>query len=156
MDLSKIKPKFMNLIDKLRLARKIYLKSAKRIHNEIMADPFKVIALKKWVFIKEVANLYDFDDEGHDLKLNNKLKIEWEKIGIELNDIVLRNNEKVLLEYCIHNEKEILNIYKDILEYGTYNDLFNTVIRNQMNESVQILDELQHLLEPYNDDNKSK
>jgi hypothetical protein len=156
MELYKIKPKFLNLIDKLELARQIYERAANRIHNDFMADPFRTIASKKKIYIKEVAKLFDFDYDQHELELMDRIRVEWEKIGIELNHLILQGNEKALLEYCIHREQEILKIYKDILEYGSYNDLFNTVIRNQMHESIRILDELQHMMEPYDYDHFKK
>jgi len=152
MDLYKIKPKFMNLIDKLEPARQIYEKAAERIHNDFMADPFRTMASKKRIYIKEIATLFDLDYEEHELEIRDKIKVEWEKIGIELNHLILQWNENVLLQYRIHHEQEILEIYKDILEHGSYKDLFNTVIRNQLHESIKNLDELQHLLEPYDFD----
>lgn len=156
MDLYKIKPKFMNLIDKLELARQIYEKSAERIDNDFMADPFRTMASKKRIYIKEIAKLFDFDYDEHELEIKDKIKVEWEKIGIELNHLILQRNEKVLLEYCIHREQEILKIYEDIVQHGSYKELFNTVIRNQLHESTKNLDELQHLLEPYDYDHNKK
>jgi hypothetical protein len=149
MELYKIKPKFMNLIDKLELARQIYEKAAERVHNGFMTDQFQTIASKKVVYIREIANLFDFDYDAHSLAIRDKLKLEMEKIGIELNHLILHRNEKVLLEYCINREQEIERIYKDILKNGSYNDLTNTVIRNQMKETIEILDELMQVQEQY-------
>lgn len=149
MELYKIKPKFIKVIVKLELVRQIYQKLAEKIKNENMADTFRTIASKKKIYSKEIVNLLDFNYEDHEFKVRNQIKVEWEKIRIELNHLILQQDEKVMLEYCIHREHEILNIYQDILEYGSYESLFNTVIRIQMHESVKILNELQHLLEPY-------
>jgi hypothetical protein len=148
MDLYRIKPKFMTLIDKLELARRIYKKAADRVTDEFLAEQFRLFASRKEVYIKEIAHLYDFDYEKHSLDLKDKLKVEWEEIGIQLNDLLHQRNEETLMEYCIHRERSILKIYRDILEYGSYDDLFKTVVRKQMDETVALIDEMTRIKEP--------
>jgi hypothetical protein len=148
MDLYKIKPEFMNLIDKLELARRIYDKASERVTDEFLREQFKIFASRKIVYIKEISHLFDFDYEKHSLDLKDKIKVEWEEIGIELNNLFLKTNDQALLEYCLHRERGILKIYKDILERGTFDDLFVTVVRKQMNETVELIDELTRIKEP--------
>ncbi|MBS0000868.1 MAG: hypothetical protein KFF73_17935 [Cyclobacteriaceae bacterium] len=146
----------MNLIDRLELARRIYLKAAGRVTDEFMAGQFQTIASKKEVFIREISNLFDFDYEKHSLDLKDKIKVEWEEIGIELNHLILDRNERALMEYCIRREQGILKIYRDILKGSSIDDLFNTVVRNQMDETTEILDELTNSLEPSHYRGKNK
>ena len=149
MDLYTIKPKFMNLINKLELARRIYTKVAGRISDEFLAEQFKMLSLRKEIFIKEISRLYNFDYEQHTLDLKDKMKVEWEGIGIELNDLILRRNEHTLMEYCIHREKQILGVYREIINHGSFSDLFSILARNQMEETLGILDELSRSSIPY-------
>ncbi len=147
MDLYKIKPDFLNLIDKMTLARELYQKATERVADDFLKDQFEALASKKNIYIKEISNLFDLDLEKHSVEIRERIKADLEKLYVEISDIALNEDEQVILDYSIKREQKINELYKYILDQEKYGDFVNTVIKNQLSENQESVNELKRVKE---------
>lgn len=149
MELYRIKPEFMSLIDKLTIALEVYERAVQRAQDEIIKDVFRELTSRTKIFIREISSLFDFDLDKHEVELKDRIRIELDKIRIEINHLILKRKDSDLLKFSIEQENELIDMYDKILAEGKYNDLINTVIKNQLNESKKMLDEINLTLDTY-------
>ncbi len=142
MDIEKINPEYMGLIDKLYTAQQIYTMAAERATTRLLKDQMQEMASGKEVYIKEIAHLYDLDPPEYQKILKERVNVELDKVKIEINHLLLDDKEQLLFDYCINREKEINQIYKRILSREDYTDLEHTLIKSQLRQNQQHISEL--------------
>ena len=148
-----ILPDVQNLIDKLKIAEEIYAKASDRVHNEPMTKQMKSLAVRKSVLSEDISRLLKFDLDKHKVQWTERIKVEIEKAGIELDHIFIRMNEGYVLSFCVKREEELIAMYQQVLKTKNltqYDELIKELFLNQLNESTLFLDELREEQKGYN------
>jgi hypothetical protein len=151
--MNKIVSDIQNLIDKLKIAEKIYTKASSRVHDQPMTNQMKALAERKNVLLEDLTRLLEVDMDKHKVQWKDRIKVEWEKLGIELDHIIIRINEGTILSFCIKREEELIDMYKKVLNndgLNQYDELIRELFQYQLNESIQLLDELGEKKQSYN------
>ncbi|UXP33727.1 hypothetical protein N6H18_07145 [Reichenbachiella agarivorans] len=145
-------PELQNLIDKLVLAREIYCKASSRVHDEPMTEQILMLADRKTKFIEDISKLVEVDIEHHNLSLANRLKATLEKIGIEVEHILIQNNEGEILSFLVRREEELIEMYRTLLRSNDkeYDVFLKSLLENQLSETCLLLSELEETKEAYN------
>jgi len=144
-----INPNIQNLIDKIKLAEEIYNRASSRSHNQPMRDQFKTLAKRKNRFLQEIADQFELDLGKHNLKISERIELEWEKAEIEVNHILIHRNERDILKYCIKREEELVDSYEKVLNNGLKNDFLIALFKSQLEDTLRILNELNQTIEAY-------
>lgn len=148
--MEEIRPEIHHLIEKLIMAEEIFSRAALKVHNEPMTKYLKVIADRKKVFLYDLTKLLQLDSDQIKLNTKDRIRVQLEKLGLEVDNILLRLNDGEVLSFCIKREEELVSMYHNALIKDQDESLVTALILHQLKESKEELDELILKKEPYN------
>lgn len=118
--------KLEQLIAKLTMAEEIYEQASKKVHDQPMSEYFSTLARKKRNFIDTLSS---------EMHLNG----QEEKIGFEINSIVVRLKQYELLDFCGKREEELISMYQNLLNEYFDEEYKQKMILTQMVDSKDVL-----------------
>lgn len=137
-----VEPKIELLLDKLSNAAALYRKASDRVHNDMMQEQFLVQAERKETYINQLAYHLSLDVDDYQPGTANRLKLQLEKLGIEIDHVYLRQNAKEVLSFCLNREEELIAAYRGVIQNGGYDNHVKLTLKSQMADSVRLKDEL--------------
>ncbi len=129
------------VIDKLILAIDIYDKTSKRVHFKPMKELFSELKDSKEAMLNALAESTEMNLDDYSISIEEKIKLELEKIGIELDHLIIKNNYNETLSFCIKRERELLNAYEDALNQDL-DDSLEDLLKKHHTETLQLLESL--------------
>lgn len=103
------------LIEKLKLAEEVYKRAADKIHSDKMSEDLVKMSNAHMNLKDSLVKEIDLPLKDVSIGLKDQIKVSIEKLGMEVDDILLRLNQKEVLSYCIKREKEIIDAYKTLV-----------------------------------------
>ncbi|CAN0445928.1 unnamed protein product, partial [Ectocarpus fasciculatus] len=137
-----VEPKIELLLDKLSNAAALYRKASDRVHNDMVQEQFLVQAERKETYINQPAHHLSLDLDDYQPGTTNRLKLQLEKLGIEIDHVYLRQNAKEVLSFCLNREEELIAAYRGVIQNGGYGNHVKLALKSQMADSVKLRDEL--------------
>jgi len=149
MNVKTLNISLQNLLDKLFIAEEIYKKAADRVHNVPMTDQFNQIAQQKANFLTELEAELGLESGEVSINFKDKIQVVLDKVGIEVNHIILNRNERALLTFCIKRDEELVKMYDDIMKSDLIDDNIQQLVARQKKETAQVISELTKTREAY-------
>lgn len=144
-----VEPKIEILLDKLTLSAELYLKAAERVHNEMMKEQFGIQAERKTTYIDQLAHHLNLNLEEHKPRMVDRLKLQLEKLGIEIDHVYLRQNAKEVLSFCLNREEELIEAYRGVLKDDRFDNHVKLTLKSQVDDSIRLKNELKALHDEY-------
>lgn len=144
-----IEPRIEILIDKLSIAVALYQKAAQRVHNDMLKEQFMLQAERKQTYIGQLAHQLDLHLEEHQISIADRIKLQMEKMGIEIDHAYLRQNARETLSFCLKREEELIDAYRGLMSNSAYDSHLKFTLKSQFDDSVRLKDELSTLYEQY-------
>ncbi|MEQ8712771.1 MAG: hypothetical protein RIC80_07125 [Cyclobacteriaceae bacterium] len=144
-----VEPKIEILLDKLTLSAELYRKAAERVHNKMMQEQFGLQAERKATYIDQLAYHLNLNLEDHQAGMVDRLKLQLEKLGIEIDHVYLRQNAKEVLSFCLNREEELINAYRGVLQNSRFDNHVKLTLKSQVDDSIRLKNELKALHEEY-------
>lgn len=141
--------KLKNLVEKIKMAEDIYEQAAEKVSHDSMKDYFHSLAKLKGSYLDKMDGLLQLDTEDIQFNLKSRLKLEIEKISIEIDSIFLRLNQGEILSFCVKREEELISMYHNVLSNQNGDQSIISLLNKQMDESMTILEELKEKLNAY-------
>ncbi|QSE95900.1 DUF2383 domain-containing protein [Fulvivirga lutea] len=143
------KTKIKQLIKKLKMAEEIYKRASIKVHDRPMTEYFAALANKKNGFIDTLVANSQLGQENVSIGVKDRFRVEMEKIGIEVNSILIRLNEFELMDFCIKREEELVSMYQNVLNEYDDQDFVEKMILDQLVYSKDILIRLNEKKDTY-------
>lgn len=131
------------VLDKLIMAQKIYQRASKRVHFNTMSTLFNDLFYHKKLLVIELATAADIDLNAYDVSLSELIKVEIEKIGMDLDALYIKNNYNEVLSFCIKRERELINAYKDAADAHRYTTKVEALLQEHITQTENVLSRLE-------------
>jgi len=146
----KLEKELQHLLEKLKMAEEIFTKAAVKINNKSTAETLKEMSNRKKVFLYDIEKLLPYDSEDIQVNTLNQVRLQLEKMGIEIDSILLRLSEGEILSFCLKRQEEAISMYHNVIESGIPNEPLMALVKEQLSTSENEYDELSKRKEPYN------
>ncbi len=137
------------LMNKLKLAKEIYKTAASKIHNKPMADELLLVAEKKALNFDELVTQTSLDLYEQEIKLPDLIKLEFQKVEMEINHLLIHRNENDILNFCIEQEKELIQCYVETIIELKKDKVDIVAFVNQLYEAKKLLKSLKETKKAY-------
>lgn len=148
-NLNVITPPIRNLLDKLRIARKVYTEASSRIHNQLVKDQLKFLAERKLMCYETITSELNQQNLSRRFRKEDRISLELDKVLIELNHLLLSKNEKEVLGFCARRERELVTTYKELLLSRSFYPFVEAIITSQLEETSVLLQELERIKDAF-------
>lgn len=132
-----------NLILKLDMSKQILEQAANTIHNSKLSNDLKRLAIVRKDFQKNLASITGLNMKQLALPVNDRLKVEAVKIGMEIDDLYLKDNEREILGFCDEQIDILSDEYQKAIGSEMLSEFLISEIERQ-NETIQHNRELIH------------
>ena len=140
------------LIDKLTLAKEVYSTGAEKVHDKPTAMKLEILAERKGIFLSELNDVLDSEVKDRDLPVQERIKVEIEKLTMEVDHLLLRINEGEVLKQCIGREDDLSDIYDKLLhleEIDRSDSALKGLLIHQNNYTQKSIAELKNVKDQY-------
>ncbi len=138
----------VEVVDKLKMAKEIYSKSSKTMSSGL-DEKMNGLADQKKRFLRKTLDLVGSDLDTDEMKLDKRLKVELEKLGMDVDNAIIRMNDGEALAFCIKREEELQMAYQDIIHEGEFGKQLRDTMKDQWDASVRATRELKEIRESY-------
>jgi hypothetical protein len=147
--LTEVAPSIEKLLDKISIAAELYRKASDRVHNEMMTTQFLQQVERKEAYLDQISSALNIEIDDYQPALIARLQVQLEKIGIEVDQLYLRQNAKEVLSFCINREHDLILAYENLLETGPYSSALQQVLVRQLTDANSVRRKLVALHDAY-------
>jgi len=142
-----------NLADKLILLSDIYRQASSKISDALVKEQAKRLALEKSIFLKDFYNVQNFKITEHMSEHGDRIGMERNNLAIQFNHLFMEEDMPGILDFFIDREEELIGEYHHIFVEDSSDDFTHMVLKNQMDETRQSMNELEDVKQMYNNKN---
>lgn len=140
------------LIDQLIIAKEIYSTGADKVSDQPTANQMHLLAERKNIFLSELNNVLDWEINNYDLPISERIKVELDKINIEVDHLLLPINEGEVIRFCVIKEQQLIDSYERVLHLDRLalpGSNLKSILVNQLHYSMELLAELKEIKATY-------
>jgi rubrerythrin len=136
-----------HLLDQIIMVRDLYAYAAKKIHDEPLQKMLDGFSRHKDIHLKDIKSSFQLDNGS--LKFSQLVNLSKDKLGMDIDDFFIRRNEKEVLSFCIKRERELVELYQQIINDHQFSDFEMVILKNQLKEVKSMISESQSIYEKY-------
>lgn len=131
-----------NLIEKIKLSKGIYDKLSDKVHFKPMSEIFDSLRNEKDIILEVLERELGLSIEEHSVSFMGSLKSNIEKLGIELDHLVIENNYNEALSFAIKREKENIQAFEEAVSKADPGSKEATILADYKVRSENLLNEI--------------
>lgn len=130
------------IIEKLKISQEIYRKLSEKVHFKPMRELFTSLNSERKEFLNEIEENLSIAVDSHVMSFTGAIKAEAEKLGIELDHLIIQNNYNEALSFAIKRERELVNAYDNVFNNQKISEQAKALFEKQKKKSEKNLDEM--------------
>jgi hypothetical protein len=138
------------LLSKLIVARDVYQEFGSRLSDELLKITLKRITIEKRIFVKDFNMIHGFNLNDHLKEQNDNIAIERENLRNKMLHLLSSNDDQAILEFILEKEEGLIKLYYMFLGEPIDDEFVRIVMKNQLDETKQSIQELNDLIVTYN------